>query len=134
MSTPICPLASPDSASNLSTFEGEADAAGAASRAARQQRMAAAVRTLLECLGEDPEREGLLDTPTRVTKSLLSLTDGYAKVRACCSAPLAPPPHDSAPPPNLSRPHPSARRPPRRPRATLWATPCSSPAAGRWWW
>lgn len=40
-----------------------------------------AVRTLLECLGEDPERVGLLDTPGRVAKSLEFMTSGYAMVR-----------------------------------------------------
>lgn len=35
------------------------------------------VRELLKKLGEDPAREGLLDTPGRVEKSLKSLTSGY---------------------------------------------------------
>ena len=35
-------------------------------------------RNLLLELGEDPEREGLLDTPKRVEKSLRFLTSGYA--------------------------------------------------------
>jgi GTP cyclohydrolase I len=35
------------------------------------------VRQLLTELGEDPNREGLLDTPRRVQKSLTFLTDGY---------------------------------------------------------
>ncbi len=36
-----------------------------------------AVRTLLIGLGEDPEREGLKDTPKRVVKALQFLTKGY---------------------------------------------------------
>jgi GTP cyclohydrolase I len=35
------------------------------------------VRQLLVDLGEDPEREGLLNTPTRVEKALTFLTSGY---------------------------------------------------------
>ncbi len=34
-------------------------------------------RRLLRALGEDPEREGLADTPRRVAESLTDLTDGY---------------------------------------------------------
>jgi GTP cyclohydrolase I len=36
------------------------------------------IRQLLAELGEDPSREGLLDTPKRVEKSLRFLTGGYA--------------------------------------------------------
>ena len=36
------------------------------------------VRNLLTTLGEDPEREGLLETPRRVEKSLTFLTSGYS--------------------------------------------------------
>jgi GTP cyclohydrolase IA len=36
------------------------------------------IRQLLTELGEDPSREGLLDTPKRVEKSLKFLTSGYA--------------------------------------------------------
>ena len=36
------------------------------------------IRQLLTGLGEDPSREGLLDTPKRVDKSLRFLTSGYA--------------------------------------------------------
>lgn len=43
----------------------------------RLDRMRGAVRTLLECVGEDPDREGLLDTPSRYAKALLFLTQGY---------------------------------------------------------
>jgi GTP cyclohydrolase I len=37
----------------------------------------AAVRTLIEWIGEDPEREGLLDTPKRVVRSYEELFSGY---------------------------------------------------------
>ena len=36
------------------------------------------IRQLLTELGEDPSREGLIDTPKRVEKSLRFLTNGYA--------------------------------------------------------
>jgi len=39
--------------------------------------MQQAVRTLLIGLGEDPDREGLIDTPERVVKALKFLTSGY---------------------------------------------------------
>ncbi|ESA34022.1 gtp cyclohydrolase i [Leptolyngbya sp. Heron Island J] len=39
--------------------------------------MQQAVRTLLLGLGEDPDREGLRDTPKRVVKALKFLTSGY---------------------------------------------------------
>lgn len=41
------------------------------------QEMEQAVRTLLLGLGEDPNREGLIDTPKRVVKALKFLTSGY---------------------------------------------------------
>lgn len=37
----------------------------------------AAVRTLLETIGEDPARPGLKDTPSRVVKAWLEMTRGY---------------------------------------------------------
>jgi GTP cyclohydrolase I len=44
---------------------------------ARLAKMCSAVRTLIECMGEDPDREGLLTTPLRYAKALLFLTKGY---------------------------------------------------------
>mmetsp|Transcript_25596 Transcript_25596/g.36714 ORF Transcript_25596/g.36714 Transcript_25596/m.36714 type:complete len:310 (-) Transcript_25596:1787-2716(-) len=43
------------------------------------QKMASACRTILECIGEDPDREGLLQTPTRWAKALLFMTKGYCQ-------------------------------------------------------
>lgn len=39
--------------------------------------MAAAVRTILEGIGEDPDREGLLRTPDRYAQAIMWMTRGY---------------------------------------------------------
>lgn len=46
-------------------------------REAREQKLADAVKVLLECIGEDPERDGLIKTPERYAKALLWMTKGY---------------------------------------------------------
>jgi len=42
-----------------------------------QEEAEAAVRTLIRWAGDDPSREGLLDTPTRVAKAYRELFSGY---------------------------------------------------------
>ncbi|GAA3542054.1 GTP cyclohydrolase 1 [Aeromicrobium flavum] len=42
-----------------------------------QPRAEAAVRELLAAIGEDPDRDGLLDTPARVARSYAELLGGY---------------------------------------------------------
>ncbi|KAH7931356.1 GTP cyclohydrolase I [Leucogyrophana mollusca] len=46
-------------------------------RSAREKLMTSAVRTILECIGEDPDREGLLKTPERYAQALMWMTRGY---------------------------------------------------------
>jgi hypothetical protein len=43
----------------------------------REGRLTAAIRTVLECIGENPDREGLKKTPERYAKALLWMTHGY---------------------------------------------------------
>jgi GTP cyclohydrolase IA len=45
--------------------------------AARQKKLTEAVRTILECIGEDPDREGLRQTPERFAKAMMFFTKGY---------------------------------------------------------
>lgn len=44
-----------------------------------QKVIAGAVSTILERIGEDPQREGLVKTPERVAKAYEYLTNGYAQ-------------------------------------------------------
>ncbi|GAA5816018.1 GTP cyclohydrolase I [Mucor flavus] len=48
-------------------------------RVEREAKLAGAVKTILECIGEDPEREGLLKTPDRYAKALMFFTQGYER-------------------------------------------------------
>ena len=63
-------------ASTLDAAHG-APAATAADPAMYNTRMQQLIHQLLEQLGEDPAREGLVKTPTRVEKALRFLTSGY---------------------------------------------------------
>jgi GTP cyclohydrolase I len=58
------------------THNGKAPKIKVTSEAAQEQMMAA-VYTMLESVGEDPEREGLLKTPKRVAEAMQYLTSGY---------------------------------------------------------
>ncbi|TFY81791.1 hypothetical protein EWM64_g2224 [Hericium alpestre] len=51
--------------------------ASPAEKAAREKKLAGAMRTVLECIGEDPDREGLLRTPDRYAQALMWMTKGY---------------------------------------------------------
>lgn len=44
---------------------------------ARLERMTGAVKVILECIGEDAAREGLLKTPERYARAMLFFTRGY---------------------------------------------------------
>ena len=45
----------------------------------KEKELEKAISKVLELIGEDPKREGLLKTPHRVTKALEFLTEGYRK-------------------------------------------------------
>ncbi|BAF69278.1 GTP cyclohydrolase I FolE [Nitratiruptor sp. SB155-2] len=45
----------------------------------RQKEFENHVKAILQLLGEDPQREGLIKTPQRVYKAFLHLTEGYHK-------------------------------------------------------
>ena len=45
----------------------------------RRARMALAFKTILECCGEDPTREGVVSTPMRAAKAMEFFTSGYCQ-------------------------------------------------------
>jgi len=70
--------------------------------AERLAAIASAVRVMLAAVGEDPAREGLVKTPSRVAKALLANTAGYDHVRRLrtpASAARSPPATHAAPAP-----------------------------------
>ena len=56
--------------------QGSSESSPAVQRPTREQAMEA-VRTLIAWAGDDPDREGLLDTPKRVVKAYEEFYDGY---------------------------------------------------------
>ncbi|KAI7870749.1 hypothetical protein BDF14DRAFT_1720391 [Spinellus fusiger] len=61
----------------------------------RQEKLSAAVKTILSCIGEDPEREGLLKTPERYAKALMFFTKGYEEdIRGVLNAAVFEEDHD----------------------------------------
>lgn len=55
------------------------DAASAATRRPSREEAEAAVRTLIRWAGDDPSREGLVDTPARVARAYEELFRGYGE-------------------------------------------------------
>lgn len=43
----------------------------------RLEKLSGAIRTILECIGEDPDRQGLMETPERYAKAMMFFTKGY---------------------------------------------------------
>ena len=70
---------------NRSAAKERADTAAANGHAVDQRRIERAVREILEAVGEDPEREGLRDTPARVARMYAEM---FAGLRADPREPL----------------------------------------------
>ncbi len=64
---------------NKLTPPGLLDAAGLSHPRPTQAQAEDAIRTLIRWAGDNPEREGLLDTPSRVAKSYLEFFRGYGE-------------------------------------------------------
>lgn len=54
-------------------------------------KLSGAIRTVLECIGEDPDREGLERTPDRYAKALMWMTKGYEERLSGACLPCFPP-------------------------------------------
>lgn len=63
----------------LNEEEDETTSSGIIANISGTDRIASHYQDILEALGEDPNREGLLKTPQRVAKALQFLTHGYEK-------------------------------------------------------
>ncbi|OQW50919.1 GTP cyclohydrolase I FolE [Candidatus Raskinella chloraquaticus] len=61
----------------VKSFPARADQADIVRRRPSREEAEAAVRTLIEWVGDDPDREGLLDTPRRMVKAWEDLFRGY---------------------------------------------------------
>lgn len=69
---------------------------GQQQREERLEEMQGLVKSLLECIGVDFEREDLLDTPMRYARTLLALTKGYQlELDAVVNGALFPVAHES---------------------------------------
>lgn len=69
-----------DAAASAATAANSVSSASSASKMSDEQRlttMASACRTILECIGENPDREGLVKTPERWAKALMYMCSGY---------------------------------------------------------
>ena len=67
--TPLSPTTAKSTVSRLNATLEE--------KRVREEKMASAVRVILECIGEDPDREGLVKTPERYAQALMWMTRGY---------------------------------------------------------
>ncbi len=63
----------------LTPSHGRHDTQARAPERPSREEVEAAVRTLLAWTGDDPDREGLVDTPARVAKAFSELFGGYGK-------------------------------------------------------
>src|SRR5258707_1348070 len=61
---------------------------GSGPRRPSREEAEAAVRTLIRWAGDDPAREGLVETPRRVVKAYEQLFEGYAKDASHSLAPV----------------------------------------------